>query len=983
MDPLSIVSLAAAAIQGLDFGSRLLSGAHEVYTSATGQKNAVIFLSKVSADFTTFTDDIEAKLHRVQHNEVFQQPLPFSETEKVTDETNDVLLRLCRESRDISRELQQILIKLQAHGTSKLKNVADSFRVALKTIASEKSIHSLEQRLNDTRSQITMALLAMTWGQAERNHATMIEIAEKQMSKLYSIDDATRKFGENFKGLVQGGTEECQLQAEELAAYLVSCTCKPNESMEIMAAEAGSSANASSTEETSRSILSKLHFKTMKTREEAIPKAYADTYRWIFEHPRCGENQEPLWSDFTHWLSGPSDRIYWITGKPGAGKSTLMKYVSTGSKLEPALHKWAGNADLSIATYYSWNAGNGLQKSQSGLLRTLLYQCLRPRANALLPVIFPGRWTALQLLKNLPTPSWTLEELMDGFRTLLSQAGKSHAAGGLPLKFALFIDGLDEFAEDHEPLTDLLREASSYPGVKVCVSSRPWNVFRDAFRQSPMLQLESLTRGDIERYVHGQFQKSSGFKELKLLQSAAAATLLDSIVNKAQGVFIWVAVVVRDVLRQLQDGDRLFTLQATVDGLPDDISQLFNVIWERISSSHRREAVRYISIVEVYLKYSLTPSSVALWLGEEEFFRHADEHESRESFFSNVATSFNRRIDGRTRGVLETYEWEGISHGRVDYMHRTARDWVRESWGSLEAFLGSDFDAHVELLRGEIRRALIDEDFTFSILPSSNQRTSLSHYLDKLISIAAGANNSPTNCVALLQILDKLNDRLESVYQARKLLDPDDVDFISPDSQSRESASWTRLCLNKSVRQPRAGYGEPRGTDVIPELGESYTQLTFPGLLAQWPVSNYVRAKVMQEPKVTHAQQSCAPLLVSLVAGGVNNDLYQVSPQPTSLFNPQRLNLLYSLLPLCPLDVIQATLDFIEKRMAERRLESSKDYMSNVKMIIDNYLASELSPVVQPTAETSTGPSSAAVASTKRLKKFSLTRQIKKLAQRK
>jgi hypothetical protein len=75
-------------------------------------------------------------------------------------------------------------------------------------------------------------------------------------------------------------------------------------------------------------------------------------------------------------IEGDSDWIYWITGKPGAGRSTLITFFLRDQRLGRLLEQWAGDLGLPLGSYYSWNAGNSLQKSHEGLLRTLLYQCL-------------------------------------------------------------------------------------------------------------------------------------------------------------------------------------------------------------------------------------------------------------------------------------------------------------------------------------------------------------------------------------------------------------------------------------------------------------------------------------------------------------------------------------------------------------------------------------------------------------------------------
>lgn len=44
---------------------------------------------------------------------------------------------------------------------------------------------------------------------------------------------------------------------------------------------------------------------------------------------------------FLDWVSS-SDGIFHVTGKLGSGKSTLMKFLSTHSRTEAGLTKWAG-----------------------------------------------------------------------------------------------------------------------------------------------------------------------------------------------------------------------------------------------------------------------------------------------------------------------------------------------------------------------------------------------------------------------------------------------------------------------------------------------------------------------------------------------------------------------------------------------------------------------------------------------------------------
>lgn len=47
---------------------------------------------------------------------------------------------------------------------------------------------------------------------------------------------------------------------------------------------------------------------------------------------------------------------------------------------------------------------------------------------------------------------------------------------------AIFVDGLDEYHGNHQELVAYLQQLQKAPCIKLCVSSRAWNVFADAFQ---------------------------------------------------------------------------------------------------------------------------------------------------------------------------------------------------------------------------------------------------------------------------------------------------------------------------------------------------------------------------------------------------------------------------------------------------------------------------------------------------------------------
>src|SRR5690348_6917526 len=72
-------------------------------------------------------------------------------------------------------------------------------------------------------------------------------------------------------------------------------------------------------------ILDSLYFSEMDDRRNQIKQAHEKTFEWILRHH---ETEDPAWDDFVKWLESDGGHpIYWIRGKPGSGKSTLVRHL--------------------------------------------------------------------------------------------------------------------------------------------------------------------------------------------------------------------------------------------------------------------------------------------------------------------------------------------------------------------------------------------------------------------------------------------------------------------------------------------------------------------------------------------------------------------------------------------------------------------------------------------------------------------------------
>jgi hypothetical protein len=236
---------------------------------------------------------------------------------------------------------------------------------------------------------------------------------------------------------------------------------------------------------------------------------------------------------FADWLENDGG-IYWISGKAGSRKSTLMKYLCGQERTSKILQKWAGSERLVFASYFFWSAGYQMQKSQEGLLRSLLYQVLK-ECPALIGTALPSWWET----NHSGTPLWSVQDLSDAFDRIAAQVL-------LPAKFCFSIDGLDEYEGEYIDIVRMLESLASSSSVKLCVSSRPWNVFVESFGANVdrKLLLQDFTRDDVKKYVKDVLGGDSRFRRLEDKDNRCK-DLIQEIVDIAQGVFLWVILVVR------------------------------------------------------------------------------------------------------------------------------------------------------------------------------------------------------------------------------------------------------------------------------------------------------------------------------------------------------------------------------------------------------------------------------------------------------
>ena len=272
-------------------------------------------------------------------------------------------------------------------------------------------------------------------------------------------------------------------------------------------------------------VLASLHPYELKLRQETIAARHPATFEWLLSTEADARSVDG--GGFREWLRA-GNGTYWITGKAGSRKSTLMKYIVEDPRTKSYLQEWADPHPVVVASHFLWSSGSVAQKSVHGLLKSLLYDVLRGTP-ALIPVVTPLRWSQHAEIPQLP---WGQREVEDVF-TLISKQDN------FPIKFCLLIDGLDEYAGDHRAIIAILNNLATLPDFKVCLSSRPWNVFERFFGTNKYrkLVLQDFNRQDIYQYVKKTLVEDESFRVM-IGQDVRYEMLVEKVVEMAKGVFL-------------------------------------------------------------------------------------------------------------------------------------------------------------------------------------------------------------------------------------------------------------------------------------------------------------------------------------------------------------------------------------------------------------------------------------------------------------
>lgn len=658
MEAVTAVGVASAAVQFLDFSMKTLALCKEIRDSSDGS-------TKDNNDLTRYIKQLKA-----MHKDLQQKGFQTSSSHR----------QLIRTVQDCSRVADELLALLE-HIRNVAQKAFGTMRAALRTMKEGKRIERLQTRLSDCQGKLHLALTA-----------------ELRDTLLQQFEDQG-KITASLRVIISQGVDSTHDRLRELDANVnrsagsiqkqisSACASQQRSQADLKRGQQNLEGKVDSHFST-QEFLNKLSFRGMNWRQETMKSNLPGTYDWVFSGksshqkdlhmtPKKRQEDGELRSRIVHWLSNKGEHsMFWISGKPGSGKSSLSSYIINDPRTAKSLQQWAGSHKPHFFSFFFWKPGSSLQKSIIGFRRSLLCQLCNTK-----PLIIQ------RLLSRDPTllcNPLTGERVLDALKVALSFY---HDEAVLYV-----IDGLDECEDNHSDLLDEILEMKFGPRAKICVSSRPEEAIRRRLDKLPCIRLQDLNREDIFDYARTKLMRG-GDRTVDLALDVTKA---------AEGVFLWAVLVCDSLCSGAMAEDSAETLLERLHSYPKGLDDLFDSMFASIDKLHHRTLAFYFysarqRLVSVALAVASNPASSIKSLEqfgalcEREITRittqskglleiKLDEDYERCGTCGWSLRSLPDRLDGRpTQHRLGDGEFRSMfrhTNSYIQFVHRSAYDYI-------------------------------------------------------------------------------------------------------------------------------------------------------------------------------------------------------------------------------------------------------------------------------------------------------------------
>lgn len=427
------------------------------------------------------------------------------------------------------------------------------------------------------------------------------------------------------------------------------------------------------------------------------------------------------------WLDhGPG--LFWITGRPGSGKSTAMKFIYENAVGWNSSGHFSRNQTSNTLTRQSFKDSSDLirraskhqldsawcciglfitdrgaqeQRRWEPMVHGILLQLLKAQpalARDLLALMVEKQANSRSSAGDKVTTPDMLEHEIPEWSVSLVKHALMHCKmqSVRPFKALIILDGLDELesAEDVKAAVDFMRQLSDDSAktnntFKICLSSRSEEIFRLLFQDTWRIEIHRHTKNDIRYFTWSRLSSHPRFTGQKLEDVFdQLEPVLDYVASNAQGVFLWARSVVTVIYDALSRWVPLENIPELVKQLPTEIKELYRYILRRIEPRLRRKAFimlevvlrsrRPVTLLELLLVVEATEEHIT---GNSNIWSSTSDIQYPDIKYFNEPLNLQGQLISTCKCLLEIAQPDDYDDEHWSYRGRYARQ-AREFWVS-------------------------------------------------------------------------------------------------------------------------------------------------------------------------------------------------------------------------------------------------------------------------------------------------------------
>ncbi|CAG8942806.1 unnamed protein product [Penicillium salamii] len=390
----------------------------------------------------------------------------------------------------------------------------------------------------------------------------------------------------------------------------------------------------------------------MLDRRDNIEPYHPNTCQWILEL-----------EEYQSWMS-QSRGLLWIKGKPGTGKSTLMR------SLHERRERLQDQSEMIWLDFFFTARGEELQRTPLGMLRSLLNQIFEfdPTIRPQVCEIYKARSKRFGGDGDKwEWPQRVLEDLL--VEVILLSASQK--------QITVFVDALDEsgaesaqqMAAYFHRLVDNAEERDV--SVRVCISCRHYPIME--ITGAKEIYVEDHNHDDISRYIRDLL---AGIDIGDSTNDHLLDTLVEQMIHQANDLFQWARLVIPLVKRQAHEGESLQSIRRWLQQVPNGLENLYKYVLEHVIEDRNRAqsclffqwlclAERPLTVTE--MRYAIVAKDAGMKAPVKSW--------SQFSGFIENDERMKQKIKALSGGLAEVVT--GNDNALVQTVHQSAQDFLR------------------------------------------------------------------------------------------------------------------------------------------------------------------------------------------------------------------------------------------------------------------------------------------------------------------